>query len=279
MSNFIKFGDNDPNVVIDTWNKMISEVVSSYFLPPEKRKVCVDIGSNIGAFMGHALAQEKFEEVYGFEPAFQTYHTSLAMLKNFKLLREKVQVRNLAVTEKTGQILRLFSEESEESGNTTLIQPDKIDQEELCITVSLDDIFGILNVDYIDYLKMDCEGAEFNILYGCERIQDIGVICMEIHEGASKGARDKIENLLRNFGFWTLSFYITETKEDSDILVAINTQREDITKFRDYYGFRPGGIKTTILDLEKEKVDQGGSKLNIEEYTEWFAEELRKREK
>ena len=264
MSNFIKFKDNQPDVINDTWQKMLDEVCCSYFLPSEKRKVCVDIGSNIGAFMGYALSEDKFEKVYGFEPAFQTYHTSLSMLKHFNLLREDVQVRNLAVTDQSGQLLRLFGHQSNESGNTSLIQPTEPGDhhEETCLSVSLDGIFDLVRTDYIDYLKMDCEGAEVNILFGSRRIKDVGVICMEVHDGLAEA----VNKYLSANGFWTLGFQSRESKEMGDMLFAVNAERESMDSIRGFYAFDEHGERKTLGDLEKEKVDSGSESLNFEKF-------------
>ena len=266
MSNFIKFKDNQPDRIMDTWNKMLEEVCSSYFLPGEKKKVCVDIGANIGAFMGFALEEDRFEKVYGYEPAFQTYHTALSMLRNFKLLREDVQVRNFAVTEQSGQVLRLFGHESGESGNTSLIQAECHAFEETCMTISLDDIFTLNGVEYIDYLKMDCEGAEYNILYGCKRLEDVGIISLEVHHGMM----DNIKNLLMHRGFWVMGFKSPDDGSHGDLLMAVNIQKEDVTKIRDFYAYDEYGTRVTIGDREKAIVEKGGAPLNFVDFAkEW----------
>lgn len=266
MSNFIKFKDNQPDRIMDTWNKMLEEVCSSYFLPGEKKKVCVDIGANIGAFMGFALEEDRFEKVYGYEPAFQTYHTALSMLRNFKLLREDVQVRNFAVTEQSGQVLRLFGDESGESGNTSLIRGECHAFEETCMTISLDDIFTLNGVDYIDYLKMDCEGAEYNILYGCKRLEDVGIISLEVHHGMM----DNIKNLLMQKGFWVMGFKSPDDGSHGDLLMAVNIQREDVAKIRDFYAYDEYGARVTIGDREKVIIEKGGAPLNFADFAkEW----------
>jgi FkbM family methyltransferase len=160
MPNYIVFDDNHPDKIMETWDKMVDEVKSAYFLPPTKKKVCVDIGTNIGTFIAHAHNLDAFEEIYGFEPAFQTYHTCLSMLRHFNVLGGNTQVRNLAVTEKSGQVLNLYVNDhgvGTESGNATLVKPPDALQVEHCMTIGLDDIFDILQVDYIDYLKMEFE--------------------------------------------------------------------------------------------------------------------------
>ena len=269
MSNFIKFKDNEPEVVTETWNKMLNEVCSSYFLPPEKRKVCVDVGSNIGSFMGYAISEKKFDKIYGFEPAFQTYHTSLSLLKHFKLLSENVQVRNLAVTDRNGDLLRLFGHHTNESGNTSLIPPLEEHgdlPEEVCLSINLDGIFEIANVEYIDYLKLDCEGAEANILLGCSRIKDVGVICMEVHHNLF----GQVNNFLLKNGFWTLGFESRETGELVDMLFAINTEKENLKDVVNYYCIGDSDAKKTIGDLEREKIEAGSGGLNFEDYLKWY---------
>ena len=275
MNNFIRFSDIDPNTITDKWNEMIREVVSSYFLPPRKRKVCVDIGSNIGAFMGYALNEDRFESICGFEPAFQTYHTSLSMLKHFDLVTENVQLRNLAVSYKTGDMLRLFEHPSSQSGDTSLIEPDEVGQHEVCLSVSLDDIFELLNVDYIDYLKMDCEGAELGILLASERLHDIGIIIMETHEVNGSQTKGPIRELFSKIGFWTMGFRHPQTGETNEIIIAVNTLKEDVSEFPDYYGYGADGQKNTLGELEAESIELGGAPLNIKEWAQWFKDNMR----
>jgi hypothetical protein len=51
--------------------------------------------------------------------------------------------------------------------------------------VSLPDIFASNRLDHIDLLKLDCEGAEYDILYRCpdSLLQRVNLIAMETHNG------------------------------------------------------------------------------------------------
>ena len=259
MPNYIKFDDNHPDKIMETWNKMVDEVKSAYLLPPTKKKVCVDIGCNLGSFMAYAKTNGAFENIYGFEPALQTYHACLSMLKHFNVLDEDMQVRNLAVTEESGQVLRLFDNGSGESGNATLLEPEKITQIEHCLTIGLDDIFDILQLEHIDYLKMDCEGAEVNVIAGCSRIKDIDVMAIETHAGNFEPLRE----LLMNLGFFTVSFNDKEADFQAPLIWAFNTPRmlEDL---KEYYYFDGTGTRKTIADLEQKNIGKGGKELNYE---------------
>jgi FkbM family methyltransferase len=60
-------------------------------------------------------------------------------------------------------------------------------------TISLADLMQLNGLDRIDFLKMDCEGAEYEILFGCPAsvLSRIGRIAMEYHnlgEGRNCGA-------------------------------------------------------------------------------------------
>ena len=123
----------------------------------------------------------------------------------------------------------------------------------------MDDIFGILQVEHINYLKIDCEGAEFNILSTCSRIKDIDVMVIETHAGNFEPLRKH----LMISGFWTAGFRDESSNFQAPLIIAFNTLRmqED---FREYYFFDESGTKRTVADLEQVALSAGGGELNYE---------------
>ncbi len=82
-------------------------------------------------------------------------------------------------------------------GNTTFVESE---------SVSLSDVFRENNLEKCDLLKMDCECAEFDILYDCplEILERIRCMAMEIHSGL--GPKRNLKTLatyLRDEGFVT----------------------------------------------------------------------------
>jgi hypothetical protein len=66
---------------------------------------------------------------------------------------------------------------------------------------TLEDIFHRFSLTRIDYLKIDCEGAEYEILENATpRLNQIGRISMETHGTFHRNPRD-LEELLRRHGF------------------------------------------------------------------------------
>jgi hypothetical protein len=55
----------------------------------------------------------------------------------------------------------------------------------------------------IDFLKLDCEGAEFEILFGCDddTFHAIGRMSLEIHNTGEGNNADTMRSLLEGKGF------------------------------------------------------------------------------
>jgi len=72
--------------------------------------------------------------------------------------------------------------------------------------VTIPEIFAENGLERCDLLKMDCEGAEYDIIYNCpsEVLGRIERIAMEVHGGPGAGQNiDALEVFLRESGFAT----------------------------------------------------------------------------
>ena len=74
--------------------------------------------------------------------------------------------------------------------------------------VTLDDVFEHCAIDRCDLLKLDCEGAEYEILYGAgaETLGRIGNLVLEYHEGMNANGPDELDAFLRERGFAVTRF-------------------------------------------------------------------------
>jgi len=68
------------------------------------------------------------------------------------------------------------------SGNASTMEADcyNLDNYEEVPTISLERIFEMLNITKIDYLKIDCEGGEYDFLMN-KNLGNINYIGIEIH--------------------------------------------------------------------------------------------------
>ena len=139
----------------------------------------VDIGAQIGLFSCFAALQARKGKVYSFEPSPE----------NFAMLAHNVKLNNLrnvmayhkAVTQKGGKI-SLFITDSHTGGHSiykSAASTRKVSVE----AITLAKIIEENNLRKIDFLKMDCEGAEYEILFNLPRayFERIGRIAMEYH--------------------------------------------------------------------------------------------------
>ncbi len=69
--------------------------------------------------------------------------------------------------------------------------------------ISLDDLFSALGLERCDFLKMDCEGAEFEILLSAsaETLGRIRHLCLEYHDGVTVHSHQELAEFLRRHGF------------------------------------------------------------------------------
>jgi FkbM family methyltransferase len=158
--------------------------------------VVVDIGANIGAFSVYAAKMCGASRVLSFEPFPDTFKVLNANVDKNDL--QNVTYVNQAIAGNRGR--RTMAVDSVDFGCNSLITGSferTLDVE--CST--LDDVFERYSLTNIDYLKMDCEGAEYEILENAiPRLGQIGRISMETHTIPGRKAED-LERLLGEHGF------------------------------------------------------------------------------
>ncbi|MHA2105420.1 MAG: FkbM family methyltransferase [Candidatus Hodarchaeales archaeon] len=140
--------------------------------------IIVDIGANIGVYSVYASLMGKNNKIFAYEP----------VIDNFNVLQENIQLNNseenivafnLGVSSQKEK-RKLFLIDAVEH---TLIEKNETQNFIEIECVSLNDIIEENNLPKIDLLKMDCEGAEYEILYNTakENLQKIQEIRMEFH--------------------------------------------------------------------------------------------------
>jgi FkbM family methyltransferase len=160
----------------------------------------VDIGAALGDYSVWAAKQTPHGRLIAVEP----FPPSVSLLRSNL---EKNRVYNAEVF--SGAI-------AAENGTTRLKVVGKIvqnstasgqDGDELLEvkTVNLEELFKMYSISKCDYLKLDCEGGEYAILFNAspatfERIDRMG---MEIHDGMTNHNRQEMIQFLESRGYFT----------------------------------------------------------------------------
>jgi len=196
---------DDPSAWFTMYEIFISKVYQKLKL--EKDDIVVDIGGHYGFFDLFAVDQGA-KEIYTIEPTLNTFKILSKNLYEY----ENVKRFNFAIAEKNEErefittgasaVNSLYENVNNHESNETTKGVRKIEKVN-CITFH--DFLINNNIDRVDAIKMDCEGAEWEIF---PTISDdflkyrLRKITMEVHDMDSASKEDKIKrnaDLLKRF--------------------------------------------------------------------------------
>lgn len=137
--------------------------------------VVVDVGANIGVFSLYAAA--KGNQVYSYEPVRQNYENLKQNIKQNQLDNVYPIEKALAGSE-GNRTLYLDIGSSSRHSFYGQGEPIKVD----CTT--LPKAFEANSIEKCDFLKIDCEGAEYEILQSLDSnfLRKIQTVCLEYHD-------------------------------------------------------------------------------------------------
>lgn len=143
--------------------------VFDYIEDREKRDLVVfDVGSNNGQYLEHLLSFFKHRKMtyYCFEPDPVAY----GHLSNFANGKPGVSIFNLAFGGEKG-VMSLYQNNSGSVGSSLVSLDDKPNQQKVEVQVSTLDLFCKEHgIEKIDFLKVDTEGFEAEVLKGASEL-------------------------------------------------------------------------------------------------------------
>jgi FkbM family methyltransferase len=177
--------------------------------PINKNPTIIDIGANVGFFTMFAVSKYPDCTVYSYEPIYSNFQQ---IIRNKELnSTKKVNCFNKAVCGQNGKIKIHFDNKDSFTTSATILDDDGNDNrdsiEVSCLTLS--EVFKENNIDNCDLLKLDCEGAEYDILFNTpkEILDNIDQMAIEIHSGRNERENlDSLKNFLLKFNFKLFQF-------------------------------------------------------------------------
>lgn len=140
----------------------------------KQNRVALDIGANVGLWSRDLV--KHFDQVIAFEPVPMFRE---CLVRN--VFAKNLEVRPIALGDSEGMISMIITE-----GNTGHTHIDPNSQNGDTQLTKLDN----LNINNVDYIKIDCEGYEYRVLRGAEntvkRCRPIVVIEQKPHDAYSK---------------------------------------------------------------------------------------------
>lgn len=185
-------------------DKQVIEYVflKKYHLPPEEtilseRPVILDLGSNIGSTLLDLCRRYPAAKIYGYEMDTSNYQLAVENCKAHK----NIIVSNKAVWIKAGTVS--YENQSRTDAFTINAEAKKDGSSDIEST-TIPGIISENNLERIDYLKMDIEGAELKILdeQNIDWLERVMSLNIEFHN-ISESMLDHYQAKLEGKGFTT----------------------------------------------------------------------------
>ena len=163
--------------------------------------VIIDIGAGLGEFSITAAKKCPNGIVYAYEP----------FRGSFELMEENILLNNVANTMAhpyavggSVGLMHLKTASGVPVLYSTAINDDHIGKHDTAVQgTTLDEIFGTFHIEKCDLIKIDCEGAEYDILFhtSSPTFQKIKRICLEYHNGVTEFTHFDLVHFLEGKGF------------------------------------------------------------------------------
>lgn len=187
--------------------------------------IVVDIGAHVGYFSIYSASRNKDGKIYSFEP----------YIESFKILEKNLKINNitnvvpinLGVSKNAGN-LDLYLQSNFAIGNS--IYGERNSKSKIQIkTISLRDIINEYKITKIDFLKLDCEGSEYEILLNLDKISldKIKRIVAEMHPDIEDY---KIKDVIDFLNTHKFAVKIIKPTQDDSELVMLYAIREKSNK-------------------------------------------------
>lgn len=172
----------------------------------------IDIGANVGFFPFLLLSKCRVKKILAFEPVPGNLKIfKLTMTENTSVA-DRIQLVQGAVTglDQNGVDLFLSGSDDLTENASIFSNPDSSGMVKIsCPSFSLTKILRDNQIDTVDFLKMDCEGSEFDIVYNTDPalFKKVKKMIVEVHEmkNDQRNTLNYFNNYLTGLGFKTSS--------------------------------------------------------------------------
>jgi len=164
----------------------------------------LDVGANVGFFALAAFRKFPKAKIFSFEPHPYCIAELDAYRRQFGHFEWTLVPEAMSKEKAT---LHLITNRPNDFTSTASLIPHE--RHDHAISVQANTLAAFLTsrgIEQVDYLKLDCEGAEYDILYNADTqtIKKIRAACIEAHPSTVPANRlDRLETFLRKQGFET----------------------------------------------------------------------------
>lgn len=185
--------------------------INSIIKKVPKNAIVVDVGANTGFFSYLLLSKLKNAKVFAFEPFKKNVQLINSTIERNSNIKNNLTVIEKAVTDKHNEEIKFYVDENADQTSIASIY-NNFDERNTGFTIvkttNLENILLDNKLSRIDILKLDCEGAEYPILYNANDnlLKKIKLMLIEAHPlDNDEMNNDALVKYLNNKGFKTTS--------------------------------------------------------------------------
>ena len=178
--------------------------IPASILVNKENPVVIDIGANVGFFSLATFMNYPKATLHSFEPHPFCFKTMQEYQKEFNQFDWKIYQD--AVTDHNGILSINTSSTTSFTTMSSIFPSDRKMESFEAKAVHLDTVLQEQNINHVDFIKLDCEGAEYAILYSVEAptFDKIQALCVEIHKGTGeKENLSSMNTFLKSHGYTT----------------------------------------------------------------------------
>lgn len=159
---------NYENEIVSGENFLISNILPKY-IPTNKKALIFDVGANIGTYSSNLASIFSNSTIYSFEPNINTFNL---LRKNVEKLNNIISINiGLSDVKIESEIYTYLNDLNSEHASLYKEVFSDLHKDKSITSVKielerLDEFCNNYNIDYIDFLKIDTEGNELDVLKG-----------------------------------------------------------------------------------------------------------------
>lgn len=189
---------------MDVWSikeTFLDRFYEKYGFTIQPRWKIIDIGAGIGDYTLYAAVTQPDSQVFSFEPYPQSFDL---MQENLRLNNvSNVRAFDRAIGAASGELVLDLTAGEPLQIQSSGIQALKTEKSLSVGALSLADAFAMLKLESCDLLKLDCEGAEYAILFDAPQttLEFVQHIVMEYHDNVVQYTHRDMARFLHECGF------------------------------------------------------------------------------
>ena len=185
------------SMLVETW---VNKDYTPEGFEIQSNDTVIDIGANSGFFSIFAAKKANKGRVISFEPVpylIKKIEENIVVNKLSNITLEQIAISN---TNSSSE----FYISNTHSGCHSLFKRDDLGEKIIVKTMTLENYCAVNSINKINLLKLDCEGAEYDIFNSLSESflrNNVEKISMEYHDVIGKHKHEKIVNQLKNNNF------------------------------------------------------------------------------